>query len=558
MDRPARVLGAGAIRDAWRSCLRSVQPARRMLNGYPGRLGVVGLAAELRLRLTGARLSGRSRLGNLGVLALVCSLALLAGVRLAWSVAAILQPEEIIHTEAIVYDSAARILRGEPLYQPLGRAPHTVTPYTPLYYWLTAALQLILGAGFGPGRGLSFLSGLAVATLVGYLVGRRTGSYFAVVFGALLFLALGVAPVWLAVYREQLLGVALALGAVATLSGGTTPRRVLLAALLAALAILTKQTLIAAAIAGSVWLWQQDRALAARFGAVVLSVAGGTCLLLELTTGAFFPNTVVTNVNPFHGDALASNVRAFAYFQLGPVAAATLYLLWLRRHRRLRDDLLFLYWLAAALPILGLGKVAATFNYWIEFAAVTAVLATLAIWESSFGAFRTKRLLAWAPTALLGITVASVAPATAALAVPGFSALWPDPTRTEQFRSVVERVELERGEVLADPLDVIPLAGRPILLATHFYTILEEEGRWDPSPLVQQICGGGVGLLILGYPLESDGRTLHGYAHWPASVLAALRETMVLEQEQAGRFIYTARKELTGAGLAGREGICAR
>jgi hypothetical protein len=148
-----------------------------------------------------------------------------------------------MYGEAIIHDHAARLLRGEPLYQPLGRPPYSVAAYTPLYYGLAAGLQAVFGPGFAPGRLLSLLAGLSVVCLVASLAARRAGDRRAGWFAGLLFLALGLpgaypfsslpAPYpswltltypyypWMALYKEDVLGVALSVGAIAALLGGS-------------------------------------------------------------------------------------------------------------------------------------------------------------------------------------------------------------------------------------------------------------------------------------------------------------------------------------------------
>src|SRR5207253_1327681 len=87
---------------------------------------------------------------------------------------------------------------------------------------------------------------------------------------ALMMLALGFpGPVsWLALYRVDTLGVAFALASVAALRRSTRPAVVVVAACLAALAILTKQTLFAAAVAGTLWMWSCSWRQAVLFASV--------------------------------------------------------------------------------------------------------------------------------------------------------------------------------------------------------------------------------------------------------------------------------------------------
>jgi hypothetical protein len=210
-----------------------------------------------------------------------------------------------------------------------------------------------------------------------------------------------------------------------------------------------------------------------------------------------------------------------------------------------QEKLLIYFWVASLVPLVGLAKVGSNLNYWIEFAAITAVLATLGIW-SRLGEVRVPSSRTFIPLLLLGLTVAAVAPRIASAAVVGLGVLEPNPKRLEEFSGLIERVRSEPRDVLANPLDVVVLARRPTLLEPYLFNILGSEGRWDERPLLRRICVGDVGLLVLNHPLEGGGPAYHGYAHWPPSVLAALRETSIFDAHQAGRFVYSVHKRTDG------------
>src|SRR5207248_4334453 len=168
--------------------------------------------------------------------------------------------------------------------------------------------------GFWPGRLLSFGAGLFAAALVCQLTWRRTRQLWPTLGAGLLFLGLGlVGPIpWFASYKEDVLGIAFALGAVSVLDGGSSRGRVITSALLAALAILTKQTLFGPALVGTIWLAFRQPRTAALFAAVVLTPVLGIALVLEPTTHAFIANAVLANVNPFGTDVLRYNLVVFA------------------------------------------------------------------------------------------------------------------------------------------------------------------------------------------------------------------------------------------------------
>src|SRR4051812_2570910 len=76
-------------------------------------------------------------------------LAALAIAQVERGIGAIIQRDELMYGEAVSYDQGARLVHGEPLCQALNQAPYTVAAYTPVYYWLVAALQAWVGPGFG-------------------------------------------------------------------------------------------------------------------------------------------------------------------------------------------------------------------------------------------------------------------------------------------------------------------------------------------------------------------------------------------------------------------------
>lgn len=489
-------------------------------------------------------------------------LALMAIGRLGRGIGPILQPSEATFGEAILHDHATRILRGESLYQPLDRPPYSVAAYTPVYYGLAAALQAVAGPGFPPGRLLSLFAAVAAAALIGYVTGRRARSRWAGAFAASLFLALGFpgrVP-WFALYKADMLGVTLALGAIATLSGGRSTRRLVIAGTLAALAILTKQTFIAAALAGTAWLFQENRKEASVFAGVWLAILLTAVAALEIATGAFFANALFANAVPFRWDALLPNLRTLAQFQMVPLGLAGLYVLdRARAGRKPAADLLVLFWLACFVSLGGFARPGSNFNYWIELAASTAILATLVIWDhlGRRGASLDSSRAAL-PSLLLGANAAVVLLGFGSAAVPVRSLLQAIPNPQPDFGNLVERVRSEPREVLADPPDVVVLAGRRNLLELYFSAIRYSRGKWNPEPLVRRICRGEVGLLVLRYKLDSDARGIYqGYPYWPPPILAALRESMEFETEQASRFLYVPVAAAARASLeADRPGIC--
>jgi hypothetical protein len=464
---------------------------------------------------------------------------------------AAIQPIALDFGETTVYAGTLRILSGEPLYQPIAGPPYTVTPYTPLYHYVAAALRAVFGEGFGPGRVLSLLAGLATALIIGLLAARAVRAVWVGAFAAVLFLALafpGGTP-WLGLYRVDSLGVALSVSAIAALSLGNGSRASLVAGILAGLAILCKQTFVAALAAGVVWQWTERPRLIAFVSAAAL-VVGLPCLWLQLSTGVFAQN-VLSPLNPFDATIARRLIGEFVAVQWLPILL-TVACFCFRPWERPAERLLFIYWLASSLQLIGLAKVGSNHNYILEFAAASAMLGAL-------GAYRLlhlprPELSVVAAVALLVVLRLVFGGGFAQVAFGGLGAIRTERTEVAadismvragsddpEFDSLVKRVREEPGIVMADPPDVTVLADRPVYFEPLIYSVLMAEGQWQPARAVNTICSGQVTLLVLGYELGGHSDAYGSFDAFPDPVTRALEQVMSYAWSQANRNVYTLR-----------------
>jgi hypothetical protein len=503
---------------------------------------VLANGGATRLRLTGVVLAT----------AVGCLLVLLAGDRIIRAVAAIESPVEAMYGESIIYDQAARLARGEALYQPLDRPPFTVAAYTPFYYVLVAAVQPLALPPFLPGRVVSFASALVAAVVVGWLAARRTSDRRAGFVAALLFMAFGFPGdfPWFAFVKEDMFGVALSLIALAVLDHGSDRRHAAWAGALAGLAFLTKQTFVAVGVAGVAWLWFRTRPSAIVFAAIAFAVGLVPCLLLAWSNPAFIDNTILANLNPSRSEILRSNLDVLWRSQGVLVVLALLpVLVGVLPLRKWLQDPLVPFWLLMLLLLpIGLAKVGSNTNYWIDFAAVSAVLCTRGAWLLAFRSEAPRLGRVAASVALLALLASpkwQPAPAISLETIVDRMAR-PDERQAAEFARVLERVRAEPRGVYSEPLDIVVLAGRELLMEPFIFSILNRDGRWDASRAVQQICSGEIGLVVLDHRLEGPYWLTDDYPHWPAPVLDALLSSMRLEREQARLFLYVPKDQPLG------------
>jgi len=480
---------------------------------------------------------------SVGLLSLC--LAAMVGIQIVWALAFLGWPVEVMYGESVIFDHASRLVRGEALYQPLGEPAYTLASYTPLFYVISALGQVLTGPNLLFARIVSVLAGLVGATLLGTIAAQRGRGWGAGVLAGLLFVALGFPTPfpWFALGKEDVLGVTFGIASVAVLNRGTLRRHIVGAALLAALAILTKQTLIAASVAGAVALFLYDWRKAALFAALSGGLVLGVAAFFELTTHAFFANTVFGNAQPYRLDVLQTNLATLKAYQAAPLAVAGIGIA--RRlvtRRSFEDVLLPLYGLATVVPLVGLGTVGSAQNYWIELAAATAVLAATEIWTWLRAVDTPRRLAGGALAATILVNV-FVAGRLALIWLPALGQYADPAEKLADFASIIEMVRDTDGDVVAEPMDALALAGKPALVEPWASDALYQSGTWDIEPLVNHVCTGRVRLAVLSRSLDEDVVAYHDYGVWPAPLLSAMRDTMTLRERRAGRYLYTVRPD---------------
>jgi hypothetical protein len=348
---------------------------------------------------------------------------------------------------------------------------------------------------------------------------------------------------WYAFYRVDTIGVAFSVGSLFVLAGGTSHRRLIAAGVLAALALLTKQTLFAAGLAGTVWLMTTSWRKAGLFAGSAIVPVVLSCLLAELTTHSFITDTALANINPFTAEGLGLLGTELLQTQLPALLLGAFYVIVARPWQACgAPKLLMFYWLASFVPVAGIAKVGADTNYWIEFAAATAVLAALGVsltlkmagprWRASAAVLMNLCVL------YVGLIV--VGPVASTQATSPQIEFREDP----DYQALIDRVRAEPRGVLASPSDVVVLAGRPIQLEPLIYSLFLQAGRWDVTPMIRRICGGDIGLVVVARALDQPNLRPFGYPFWPEPVYDAMSQAMVLEERRAGRFVYVPKERV--------------
>lgn len=196
-------------------------------------------------------------------------------------------PFELEWMEGAMVDHAARVRAGLDVYVPPG-PDHVAFLYTPLFYWLTAALAVLLGDGFPTARLVGLLATVAAAALLGHWVRRECGRAApGIVAIGLLFLGSGWYRWWLDLARNDSLFVLwmLVTGYLLRWHGA---RGAFAAAVTATLAFLSKQTAVLWLPAVGVGALLLDWRHGLRFGLAAGLCLGATIGIYHLATDGWF------------------------------------------------------------------------------------------------------------------------------------------------------------------------------------------------------------------------------------------------------------------------------
>ncbi|MCS6881390.1 MAG: glycosyltransferase family 39 protein [Oscillochloridaceae bacterium] len=301
-----------------------------------------------------------------------------------------------------------RLRQGTPiwrLYADPADPPFLIVNYPPVYLFCTALIAPLTGSVLSAGRLLSLLAALAIVGAIMLLARPRRSSVGApaAALVALLFLCVPVTREWAVLLRVDMLGIALGLWGLVVLGSGAGPpgpRRTAGAGALLLACLYSKPSLIAAPVAAVGWLlWRAGRGApderrawlrAVLALASVVGIGGGlTFVLLQIGSGGWFWfHVIVANANRWE----AALARDFWQQQLGlrwPLAGAALVgSLWIMVENRMRQartdadsaSLALLYTAGGVVTAIGVGKVGAYSNYFLE---LYAGLVWLAAWAAA-------------------------------------------------------------------------------------------------------------------------------------------------------------------------------
>lgn len=404
-------------------------------------------------------------------------------------------------SESLMVWEAGLLARGESIYVANTPDSHGFVsgPYTPLYFAAVAATLKLTPTVYTGGRLITLGAWLLMIALVAALVASATPRREGWIAAALAAISLAVfSPgiIWAVRVKPTIPALALALlGLLIVQRTYRSPRHVYLWALLPFVAAyFTKQTTLAAPAAAVLFLlahagWRA----AARFVSVGVVAGGVPVALLTLATGGEFFRHVVTDRRLAWQPQLLLNFGGLFlrdYWPLLAAAVAAAGALALVRAPVVAPYFL----LTAGLLVITIGVEGADHDHLIELAAASAL------------ALGSGLAVALAPGARLLPLAWLLAPLLVAQVLVGWTPdRWydselrvPDAAARRQLDLIVTNIRNTPGEVLAEEIGLILLAGKPVPYDDpQAMAALARVGRWDQRQLLDDLNAQRFALVIL-------------------------------------------------------------
>lgn len=386
---------------------------------------------------------------------------------------------------------------GKNPYHDLREPPFTLLPYGPVYVALAAWLRAAIPGPFAAGRALTLFSATACAAVIFLWLRRRAGAAAAAAC-ALLFIGTPYVRSWGTVVNVDMTGLLFSLVSFYFFSRaaeeGPAARACAAAGMAASLlAFYTKSSMVAAPAAYFLLLVARRRF---RRAAVFFAVEGAAVLLvygaLNLWThgGYFFHTTLEISRRRFFPEfVLMSWKDLLAVSPLLPAAAAAG--LWLARKGEAAKAYAAVYLALATLLTVSLGKQGSDSNYFLDWTAVSVLMAGLVLAEA--------RRRGGARVVVTWLLVAAQASAWAlpAADLAGQRRMYRESAAF--FDRISLFVKKTEGKIISQDPSLLPANGKEIYYDPFPMGQMTYSGVWDPSPVLEEIEAGKIPLVLLNF-----------------------------------------------------------
>ena len=404
---------------------------------------------------------------------------------------------ELSPPESVVAAQSLMLAHDGTLYYDLKHYPFTVCAYMPSFYWLQSGLIRAGVPAFQAGRWISFAALLGLIALCGRIALLYTGDRHAAWVASLAAASSSLLGSWGTVGQVDMLAAFFALAAFYNYSRVEVrgANSLWIAGVYAALAVFTKQTMIAAPATIFLCLWIRDCRKALWFGALVGGGFAAIVLAINMALdGRFFANTVFANMNPFSAAKFLAQFRYLVSISFGMLAIVVVSFGRLLRGRALAPGL---YLILALLVFLGTAaKVGSDTNYQIESTILLAVCAAIGLHQIDFFRLYFERSRSWITLLLIPLALHVVIGYRASANV-----LLARLVNEKLFRAEIGQlkpyIQPSGGLVLSTDFNAMVRLRRRMDVEPLIYNLLVSVHRIDPEPVRSDLARGAFSTVIL-------------------------------------------------------------
>jgi len=404
---------------------------------------------------------------------------------------------ELSPPESVVAAQSLMLAHDGTLYYDLKHYPFTVCAYMPAFYWLESAL---IRAGFSAvhaGRWISFAALMGLIVLCWRIALLYTGDRNAAWIAALAAASSSLLGAWGTAGQVDTLAAFLALAAFYQYSRFHVRGEpsLWIAGLCAALALFTKQTMVAAPAAIFLLLLTRDRKKALWFGAIFAAGVGGMVLAINAALdGRFLANTVFANLNPFNGAQFVTQIRYFVSISFGLLVIVAVSFGRMLRRRVVAPCV---YLILALLVFLGTApKIGSDTNYQMESTLLLAICAAIGLHQVKFFDLYFERSKSWITLLLIPLAL-HIAIGYRVSANTLLGRLMHEKLFRAEIEQLKPYVPPSGGLVLCTDFNAMVRLRQRMDVEPFIYTILVSAHVIDPEPVRRDLARGAFSTVIL-------------------------------------------------------------